>query len=337
MWRSTLILFIACSSSPSGQGPDAARSDADDDAVADSNSPRFDAARDASSGGEVCFLPPVNQGRIASLALTEISGIAASRRNPRVLYVHNDSGEPYARFFAIRDDGADLGELRLMGADFDDWEDIAVAQGDNSSFVLLGDIGDNAAREGRPGRATIRILRIVEPLIDADAPAEDRSTFNWDRINLRYEDGPHDAEALLVDPRSDDIYLITKEEDGQSGVFVARAPEFVPATNSVDTIVLERVATIGFGTPIAPGDPYATAGDMSPDGTGILIRSYTMVHGWFGAADVSFSERFTTPSAELPVAFEIQGEAIGFAADGKGYFTVSEGEQPTLSFYPRCD
>jgi len=32
----------------------------------------------------------------------------------------------------------------------------------------------------------------------------------------------------------------------------------------------------------------------------------------------------------VPLAMEIQGEAIGFAAEGIAYFTVSEGETPPL-------
>ena len=67
-------------------------------------------------------------GSLASNALTETSGIAASRRVSGVWWVHNDSGDR-ARVFAIGNDGRDLGEFDLAGAAAVDWEDIAVGSG----------------------------------------------------------------------------------------------------------------------------------------------------------------------------------------------------------------
>ena len=43
-------------------------------------------------------------GTIQNPAIAELSGLAASRRHPDVLYTHNDSGDR-ARFFAIGTDG----------------------------------------------------------------------------------------------------------------------------------------------------------------------------------------------------------------------------------------
>ena len=44
------------------------------------------------------------------------------------------------------------------------------------------------------------------------------------RYRLRYADGPHDAEALLDDPRSDRLYVATKEAAG-GGLY--RAPAWL--------------------------------------------------------------------------------------------------------------
>jgi hypothetical protein len=43
--------------------------------------------------GSTSFSPGVQVGTIANASITEASGIAASRRNANVLWVHNDSGD----------------------------------------------------------------------------------------------------------------------------------------------------------------------------------------------------------------------------------------------------
>ena len=37
----------------------------------------------------------------------------------------------------------------------------------------------------------------------------------------------------------------------------------------------------------------------------------------------------------MPLRSEPAGEAIGFAADGSGYFTVSEGNYPPIYYFER--
>jgi hypothetical protein len=63
---------------------------------------------------------------------------------------------------------------------------------------------------------------------------------SWRRSCGMY--GPHNAETLLVDPPTDDVFLVVKSGDGHSSVFVARAPLV-----SGRTMVLEQVATLRFG------------------------------------------------------------------------------------------
>jgi hypothetical protein len=49
------------------------------------------------------------------------------------------------------------------------------------------------------------------------------------------------------------------------------------------------------------------------------------VISWTRPDGGSVAETLASPWCRFPVAAEIQGEAIGFAADGSAYFTVSEG------------
>ena len=81
-------------------------------------------------------------GTLGDPELVELSGLAASRVHPGVLYAHNDSGDS-ARFFAMTLTGAPLGRFSLAGAVAHDIEDIAVGPCPQGSCVYLGDIGDN--------------------------------------------------------------------------------------------------------------------------------------------------------------------------------------------------
>src|SRR5688572_18962716 len=56
--------------------------------------------------------------------LSEASGVAASQRNPGLLWSHNDSGLPM--LFAIGTDGTMKGQVPIAAAQVDDWEDVAV-------------------------------------------------------------------------------------------------------------------------------------------------------------------------------------------------------------------
>src|SRR4051812_49239849 len=90
------------------------------------------------------FTSGITTGNIANSAITEASGIAASRLNPNVLWTHNDSGNP-AQIFAMTSTGATLGSYTLTGAGNTDWEDISIGPGPlaNTQYIYVADTGDN--------------------------------------------------------------------------------------------------------------------------------------------------------------------------------------------------
>ena len=139
----------------------------------------------------------VQTGTLQDPAITEASGIAASRTNPGIYWVHNDSGDS-ARVFATDLSGAAIGRFRLQGAQARDWEDIDVGPGPEPgrSYLYLGDIG------GNKGRSNLSIYRAVEPGILPGASGV-RGSVPAERIDVMYPDGlAWDAEALLVDPHA---------------------------------------------------------------------------------------------------------------------------------------
>ncbi len=267
--------------------------------------------------------PRQDRGLVESDAINEASGLAASRRNLGVLWTHNDSGDS-TRVFAIGTDGKNLGEFFLEGVSARDWEDIAVGPGpkDETSYLYVGEIGDNGAQYD-----TKRIYRVPEPKVDPQAAAAPQVLSNVETITFQYPDGPRDAEVLMVDPLTRDIYVVSKREESVR-VYLASYPQ-----STTETITLEHVATL-------QGLTWITAGDISGDGMGILLKDYQSVFYWRRVQGRPLAEAFKNDTVHLPYILEPQGEAIAWSADGSGYYTVSEEPQEIpahLYFYPRLD
>ncbi|MGQ9591147.1 MAG: PKD domain-containing protein [Planctomycetota bacterium] len=272
------------------------------------------------------FAPGVVAGSIEAAEVVEASGIAASRKNPGVLWVHNDSGDA-ARIFAMALDGRHLGTYAISGAAAYDWEDIAVGPGPEpgESYIFLGDIGDNAR-----ARSCVTVYRVPEPVVDLDEAPAQRAAGGAVALAMVYPEGPADAECLMVDPVSRDIFIVTKEADGRSRVYRNPFPQPAgPRSN------LELVATLAFGTGALPGSALVTAGDISPLGNWIILRTYSRAFLWLRPLDRSVGAAFLGAPCPVPSAPESQGEAIAFSADGRAYVTVSEGSHSAVRRFDR--
>jgi hypothetical protein len=263
---------------------------------------------------------PSSLGAVAVAALSEASGIAASRRAPGVLYTHNDSGHP-AEVFAVSEAGAHVATLAFAGALAHDWEDIAIGPGpdDSPNWLYVADIGDDPEA---PWRETIVVERALEPVLDATEPALSL-TVEFDSLYLRYPDGPHNAETLLVDPASGDLYLVTKEAE-RARVYVARSP-----LESEDVTELDFVTELSFGDDGAETG-LVTGGDFSANGRWLVLRTESTARLWHRGDGVELETALGDDPCAVPVGGEFQGEAIGFAADGASYFTLGEGASPEL-------
>lgn len=176
--------------------------------------------------------------------IVESSGLARSGLPRPVLFTHNDSGDT-ARVFAVGAGGRTRGELGLRGVRPVDWEDIASGPGRS---LWIGDIGDN----GRD-RRTITVHRVLEPR---------RLSIRWTTprsYRLAYPDGAHDAEALLVRPRTGRIFVVTKRGSG-AGIY--RAPKRL-STERVNRLTWVRSA---------PAE--VTAGSFAPRGGYFVLGTY---------------------------------------------------------------
>lgn len=263
-------------------------------------------------------------GTVASDALTELSGIAASRRTRGAYWVHNDSGDS-ARVFAIDASGRTLGEFALDGAQAVDWEDIAVAPGPRTtgkgrtSDLYIGDIGDNAGT-----RASVTVYRVPEPAVDRTGDPVARVLPGTAALTFTYPDGPHDAEALLVDPRRGDLLIVTKDLVAGTGIVFRGRADALAGTNAV----LERVGEVSLG--LGGG---VTGGDVSANGDTVALRSYLGVTLYPRPAGTRLWRAFAQTAcagAAPPLSAERQGEAVGFVSGGRAYLTVGEGVHPPL-------
>lgn len=253
------------------------------------------------------FAEGVDLGPIENDAINEASGLAAGRNSPGILWTHNDSGDS-ARVFAIDTLGKDRGEWILNGATNRDWEDIAVGPGpeEGISYIYVGEIGDNNAQY-----PTKRIYRVPEPKVAVtDAPRR-HELDGVETITVEYPDGARDAETLLIDPVTRDLFIVSKRE---SSVRVYRAPY---PQSTTETIRLEHVLTLEEKT-------FITGGDISPDGSGILLKDYTAAYLWKREPKTTVGEAFAGSFSPVPYTLEPQGEAIAWSRDGTAYYTISE-------------
>ncbi|MCU1266333.1 MAG: hypothetical protein JWM21_2651 [Acidobacteria bacterium] len=267
--------------------------------------------------------PPVELAHLRDPAITESSGIVASRTAPGLYWTHNDSGDgPF--IYAFDGQGKSRGVWRVAGAGARDWEDIAAGPGPvrNRSYLYIGDIGDNSSV-----RSTIVVYRIPEPTVTADdvrsTKSRPRSTETADSIQLRYPDGKRDAETLMVHPFSGDLYVITKELWGKASVYKAAAP-----LDTVKTITMVRVG--GLNIPGLLGG-FVTGGDISPDGSRVALCDY--LHGYeilLGSAN-AFDAIWKQPIKVIELGQRRQGEAVCYRLDGKALLTTSEGPSSPLT------
>ncbi len=251
-------------------------------------------------------------GKIKAKFLLEVSGVAASLRNPGVLWMHNDGDSKHV--YAIKTSGKLLTQV-VVDVPVEDAEDIAIGPGPEKDvdYIYLGDIGDNDAR-----RREIRVIRIAEPaLADPDGRRVAAST---QVFRLTYIDGPHDAEALMIDPVAGDLIIATK---GKKETRVYATP--------LANLQLDGLTKLNL-LAILPMD-NVSAGDISRDGGMIVLRREETGWLWNRARGESLKTALARRPQTVPVLGDKQaknGEAIAFAADGRGYFTVSEGRERSI-------
>ncbi len=274
---------------------------------------------------------PRMRGRVEEKHLQEISGLVASRTANDLLWVHNDSGDQ-ARIYAMTGSGAPLGSLEIARV-ARDFEDIALEHRENApDRIYIADTGDNLGQR----KEGVFIHRFEEPSLEAI-----RSVHPWplriddtETMRVRFPEGPVDAEALIVDPESGRLVLVTKPR--------LALPEVYEVEVFSEEAVLHHVGTV---TARANGSPLhlVTAADLSPDGRYVVLRTYDTIVVFIRKSGQSVAQALLSEGCVIKPAHENQGEAVGFLGpESPGteevggfprFLTVGEGiSQPIYSY-----
>ena len=233
---------------------------------------------------------PVTRCTIGDSRLAELSGLAV---DGGAVWSLVDSGRS-TQAFALDLDTCEVTDVRTGNVDPRDAEDLA--RGPDGA-LWVGDIGDN-------DRVRNSVALVVLP---ARGPAQ--------LHRMTYPDGPHDAEALLVDAQGRPV-VVTKEV-GPAGIYRPDAP-----LDGTGPTPLVRVGEVVLPTSDTRGGPIGglgarvvTGAAQSVDGRVLALRSYT--DAWlYAVPDGDPVAALAGTPVRVPLPGEPQGEAVAFTADG---------------------
>jgi hypothetical protein len=250
---------------------------------------------------------PEGAHKVEDRALSEMSGLVASHRQPGVLWSINDSGS-FARLYRIGVQGQALGRVKISGAWLHDTETLARWQQSERDWLLIGDVGDNKAR-----RDQVVVHAVAEPLAD-----EKQARIAWS-LRFRYPDGPRDAEGMAVDQSRADLLVLSKRDQPAR---LYRVP--LSAHEHGDTVTAEYL-----GSP-KPGaiEGAVTGLDLSEDGRDLAVLTYRGLYLWQRDGDESWAQVLQRAPRSLPVPAMRKAEAMALHPT-PGSILVGSEHRPT--------
>jgi hypothetical protein len=192
-------------------------------------------------------------GRIDHKAITESSGLAASRQHPGVFWTHNDSGSgPF--IFAITREGKFLAEYPVSTVRNTDWEAIAA---DDQGHLYVADTGNNELKRDRA-----LVYRLDEPDPAAAGPSGRGASLKVSQVwRLKYPDKPFDAESLAIYQGKG--YVISKLLTGKNAGLYS-----FDLADSGEEIALQHVCDLPIRSPV-------TDACISDDGKRLAVMTVT--------------------------------------------------------------
>ncbi|MGY0504483.1 hypothetical protein [Luteimonas sp. e5] len=282
--------------------------------------------------GQPPELPDVQiAGLVTDQELDEISGIAASRRAPDLLWAIQDSGNP-ARLYALSRRGRVLGTFDIEGAINQDWEDIASFELDGEPWLLIADTGDNG---GIRKTLHLHFLREPEDVGAGGVLRPERS------IEFRWPDGARDCEAVAVDAVRDEILLISKKrQPPQLFILPLRPRADAPRT------LTARLAGTLVGVPQASAaerrdNPQmarlrsqVTAADIAPERDAIAVLTYDNLLVYRRDAELDWPRALASPPLVVRLHLLPQPEAVAWSHGGHGIFASGEFSPAPILYLP---
>ena len=240
---------------------------------------------------------PIVVSHIGDERIKESSGLAYSVKHPDLAYTMNDSGNRPMVYAIQVSTGNVVGQTDLASLDLEDTESIAV---DRQGRLWLGDLGDNDR-----DRDDVSIVSFEEPGPGNAAPR------SLQRYPVKYSTGPSNVEAMMVYPKSGQIFLISKKnEDGGSPNLFVLPQALKPGQSNVAT---------SLNRPMPGGVADAT---FAPDGRYALLKTATGVVAY----DIKTwqpIDSFATPGLD-------KGESLTLEPGGRSILLGSEGDDSPI-------
>ncbi|MGD9016609.1 MAG: hypothetical protein PVH30_04445 [Desulfobacterales bacterium] len=262
-------------------------------------------------------------GEITANAIPEASGMASSLIRKDLLWIVNDSGNPSA-LHAIDTTGAYLGSVRVEGVDNRDWEDLAAFRLGGTAYLLIADIGDNAAKQDH------YTLSIVEEPSTGDSAAIAGSVRPTGTVRFQYPDGAKDGESVAVVPELNRVYILTKRTTPP----VLYCVDLIPPPGRT-LLMAERVTEVtglikpdsGMLPGISENWPFRnqpTAMDIDPRGRRAIVLTYSDAFLFTKKPWETWMNAFSGTPEAMGLPRLPQGEAICFSFDGRSVFVTTE-------------
>lgn len=266
---------------------------------------------------------PSNSQRVAVLddkRINESSGLCLSGREPAIFWTLNDSGgDPCV--FAIDRAGKTRAKVRVRDAVNFDWEDIALGKDETGAPALfVADIGDNFHI-----RPSLQIYQFPEPDVAAPRSELEETESAAPRLwRFNYPDGRHNAESLLVHPLTGRLYVLTKTDNGICAMYAFPQP-----LQAGVSMVVEKIASVAFPSVVRAGkrpqdNCMTTSAGFSPDGTRLIVSTYSSLYEWHLPGDTPLAEVLKSPPVRIQPEHLGQLEGVCYDPDGKTLWVTSE-------------
>ncbi len=258
---------------------------------------------------------PALRAKLSDSAINELSGLAASRRYPGLLWGHNDSGD-LARIFAINEKGETVATVNFGGLEARDWEDITFA----GQYLYIAEMGDNFAVN-----ENIRVTRLREPDLNSDKLNQEITLKpqQWEEMTLNYPDGARDAEALAATP--DGRLLIVSKNKKGSNFYTLKRPFSAGQVATLEKIFDNvQIGETGWLTKLVTG------GDLSPDGRELTLVTYAQIIQFDLTTPYNFASLQLGSPRKRDLPLLKQCESVCYSADGLSLWVSSEGKKAPL-------
>jgi hypothetical protein len=281
----------AAAAAPAAAGTPAAASSVEPAVVPSTEPAAVALARAAVPAERSAPPPPTRLCVVTDRRLTELSGLATDGADRR--WAISDGGSR-AQVFEL---AADCSVRRVLTGSVNPYDVEDLARAPDGTF-WLADTGDNNRNRG-----TVAMIKLTPTGVATV-------------LRMRFPDGPHDAEAVLLG-RDGVPLIVTKEPLAPAGVYRPERPLAAGVT-----VPLRRVGEVSLPSSDTVGGPIGrvgsrtvTGGATTADGRVAALRTYT--DAWlFSAPDGDLVAALDRPPLRVPLPDEPQGEAIAF--DGKG-------------------